>query len=91
MPSAKSLTSMPLRFLFSVFIVYPNPVSDFLYLHKLNRGIYKISILNELGQTIKTENKNLNGIDVSDLADGIYFLKLFASDSMRFFSFIKQQ
>lgn len=61
--------------------VYPNPVENTLYLKENNKGtageISSFSILNSTGQLIKKTDKNgKDGIDVSDLPNGVYYLQL---------------
>ncbi|MBO4876366.1 MAG: C10 family peptidase [Bacteroidales bacterium] len=57
------------------FEVYPNPVSDVLYLNNLSCGQVDYSIFNVLGQEV------MNGISsgtisVADLEKGVYFLQI---------------
>ena len=52
-------------------ICYPNPTKDILY---LNRDCSWI-LYNEFGQQVLTNNSDL--VNMSDLASGIYFLKLY--------------
>ena len=52
--------------------VYPNPVSDQLMVSA--RGQYRI--VNMVGQVMKTGRLDGSGIDVSALADGLYFISV---------------
>jgi hypothetical protein len=58
-------------------LIYPNPVSDYLYL-AAQQNIGAISILNQLGQEVYT-NKNINSkeytINILSLNEGIYTLR----------------
>ncbi len=60
--------------------VYPNPCNNFLYI-QLNQSFSKansVLIINSLGQTV-LELKNINTnnpINISDLADGLYVVKI---------------
>jgi hypothetical protein len=60
------------------FKVYPNPVSNTLYFNNdTNTLISKVIIFNQLGQIVLTSNEKIDsGINVSELANGIYFAKL---------------
>jgi hypothetical protein len=60
------------------FKVYPNPVTITLYFKDDKATlITEVSIFNQLGQLVLTSNEKINsGINVSELANGIYFAKL---------------
>jgi hypothetical protein len=55
-------------------IIYPNPVTDFLYLRNVKQSD-KIEIISILGQTILTGNYH-DKIDISSFPSGTYFLKV---------------
>lgn len=57
--------------------VYPNPVTDFLYVETPENAV-SISIVNTLGQTVKSlkPKGGVEKIDVSALNVGIYFVKI---------------
>jgi acetyl esterase/lipase len=66
-------------------IVYPNPTQDKLHLKSAN-SFNKISVLNTLGQLIRTyqgANKTNQAIDVSELPSGIYTLKVILTDGSK--------
>ncbi|MFD0962768.1 choice-of-anchor J domain-containing protein [Pseudofulvibacter geojedonensis] len=58
------------------FNYYPNPVQDKLVVSAKNQ-IEVLSIINMLGQTVKTVTPNINNyeLDFSDLKSGVYFVK----------------
>ncbi len=57
------------------FNIYPNPTSDILNISlKNNLVLEHVTIYNNLGQVVKTANKNV--IDVSELAKGLYFVEV---------------
>jgi hypothetical protein len=70
--------------------IYPNPANDFLNIQSKNPiEIASINIYNALGQFAMTSASNENGVDVSDLSAGIYFVKI-SSDQGTFNSkFVK--
>ncbi len=74
-------------------LVYPNPVEDELSID-LGDGIYSFSIVNNLGEIVRSEDYSVKNvkIDVSDLAPGIYFIRLNRRDADKFNSvkFIKR-
>ncbi|MDP1727539.1 MAG: T9SS type A sorting domain-containing protein [Bacteroidota bacterium] len=60
----------------TVFTAFPNPVKDILHisLNQHNAG-YEIEVISLIGQTLlKTQNNS--SIDVSQLCEGIYFIKV---------------
>ena len=65
-------------------IIYPNPTKDNIVIKSVVKG--EVEIRNILGETIITSQKETESkvIDVSDLASGIYILKL-GQTSRKFF------
>jgi hypothetical protein len=59
------------------FKVYPNPAQDQLTIETPSAA-YKISLVNSVGQLVYYEEKcsGKRQIDVSDLTDGIYFMRI---------------
>ena len=55
--------------------VYPNPVSDVLYLNNLSCGQVNYSIFNVLGQEV-TNGISHETISVANLDRGVYFLQI---------------
>lgn len=70
-------------------LIYPNPVESKLFIDSQNKVIDKIEIFNSLGQAVKTINTDFNEINVSELASGIYLMKLYSEGSMESKKFIK--
>lgn len=56
-------------------ILFPNPTSNFVNI-KSSRNIYSVEIYDLLGNILTTKNNDNNIIDISDLSNGIYFLKM---------------
>lgn len=70
------------------FQIYPNPASEYLHI-KTQLSNYNCSIYNSLGQKVNatlSENK----IDISNLSNGIYFLKIETETGAATKKFIKQ-
>lgn len=66
----------------SAVTIYPNPVKDKVSINGLDdTKIKKASIISILGQNIKTIDKPGNQIDISNLEDGVYLLKLQLEDN----------
>ena len=75
----------------SSFTYYPNPVNDILNL-SYSQTIERVSIYNLLGQEVitKTLNNNLGQIDMSNLANGTYLVKVFADNQTKTIKVLKQ-
>lgn len=77
--------------------VYPNPTSDYLNISSVKNtfSIDRIEIYSINGQTLKSYSKNLTDLsklNISDLADGTYFLKILDTDNnFQTIKFIKTQ
>jgi spore germination protein YaaH len=57
--------------------IYPNPTNDFIKIaNSKNIELTKISLFNTLGQTTIISNPKNKHIDISNLTNGIYFLKI---------------
>jgi len=73
---------------FDNVVIYPNPASDFLSVDGLKSNVnYKMSLLSLDGKTIfesriKAENSIVN-ISLSEVADGIYFMRISAGTSLK--------
>jgi len=70
---------------------FPNPASDFLTLQGLTEGSTSITIINCLGQSIKTEqvNNSNNQIEITELPIGIYLIRATQGTAAYQFQFIK--
>ncbi len=72
-----------------VFGVYPNPVADVLYFMN-PQNIQKVEIANILGQNVKVFDVVYDSHDVSDLANGIYFVRLHVEGEVIVKSLVKK-
>ena len=69
--------------------LYPNPTSSILNLqYPTDLKLEKAVFYNTLGQTILTSTETT--WDVSDFANGVYFLKVFNANGIQTFTFIKK-
>jgi sugar lactone lactonase YvrE len=59
------------------FVIYPNPVKDYLTI-KGNTVVNKVTVFNSLGQILFEKNQNNNefSLDLSNLSNGNYFIKI---------------
>lgn len=60
--------------------IYPNPVSNTLYLSDSNLKVEKVLIYTISGVLVKTVQKGSESIDVSQLAAGTYLAKIYTSE-----------
>lgn len=73
------------------FLLFPNPVSDRLYLRSESYIVTGASyeVYNTLGLLVKKGKYDAEGITVSHLATGMYWLQLKANDSSMSYKFNK--
>ncbi len=72
------------------FSVYPNPVEDRLSINTKLED-YSIEIINSLGQVVNFQKNNngLQTVDYSNLASGMYLLKLTSGDISESFKIVR--
>ncbi len=70
--------------------IYPNPTSHQLSIVGKQLDINEIQIINETGKIIKTINQDINTIEVGNLPNGVYFMKLITDEKIIIKKFIKQ-
>ncbi|SHG13175.1 Por secretion system C-terminal sorting domain-containing protein [Flavobacterium fluvii] len=58
------------------FTLYPNPVTNTIFLSSFNQKIEKVEIYNMTGTLVKSIGKEVEAIDVSNLSLGIYLVKV---------------
>ncbi len=65
--------------------VYPNPVSNTLFIESKNNNFNQVTIMNTLGQVIKQQalKAGKNNIETSDLGAGIYYLLIKGNEGAR--------
>ena len=76
----------------SKIILSPNPVynSFSLILEDKNQIVQKITLLNVHGQVIKGINSPNNKIDVSELSNGIFYVKLITENKTFYKKMVKK-
>lgn len=74
-----------------ILSVFPNPVDKYLIISS-NTNLTTIELSNAVGQIIfsKFMNANEANVDMSNLENGIYFLKLYYKDAFKTIKIIKQ-
>ena len=56
--------------------VYPNPVTDYLYIEGLGSTVEEVSLFDFNGRLIETVTEGTD-IDLTDLSSGVYFLQIY--------------
>ncbi|WP_179339405.1 T9SS type A sorting domain-containing protein [Winogradskyella ludwigii] len=69
--------------------IYPNPVSDQLFISNRNSKDLDIVIYDILGKQVLQKKSIKQSVDVSNLLDGIYFLEINSDNGMRIEKIIK--
>jgi endonuclease I len=73
------------------FNIYPNPVSDKLFIELAKNQIVEISIFNVLGKKVLTKKQNANqSIEVSHLNTGLYLVEISNENSVGIAKMLKQ-
>ena len=70
--------------------VFPNPVSNTLFISSENIQIEKISVYSISGKQVLDDSNFENSLDVSSLSEGIYFLEISSPEGKSIQKFIKQ-
>lgn len=70
--------------------MYPNPTKGMLYINTVGTPISKIEILEVSGRLIREEINSTEGVDLSNLNSGLYYVKIFSGDSFTIKRLIKE-
>lgn len=70
--------------------VFPNPTNTLLNIRGLNTTLESVEVYNVTGQRVMNTTTNLETINVSTIANGVYFLKINAANASRTLKFIKE-
>lgn len=70
--------------------IYPNPVSDILYMNGLNDETAVATVFDVSGKIVMSRQLTGTTLDVSSLAKGIYILRVTTADSVKTTRFVKQ-
>jgi hypothetical protein len=72
------------------FVLFPNPVSDILKLNYQGLNTSQVSVFNVIGEEVAKYEQGVSEFDLSDLAQGIYFIKIRIGDKIETRKIIKQ-
>lgn len=62
--------------------IHPNPTSNILNIEIDEFAIDKVEVLSMSGKLLKSTTVNINSIDISNLPNGVYFLKIYTDDHL---------
>jgi hypothetical protein len=62
--------------------IFPNPATNYLFIQYDRIKINEIQIVSTTGKTIRTFELSLSNINISDIPNGIYFVKLFTDQKV---------
>jgi len=73
------------------FQIYPNPAQDFIYIDFPDDQIIKFQLLDNLGRVLKVFDfpQSPLSVDLQDIQNGVYFIKITNSDSTLLRCFLK--
>lgn len=71
-------------------VILPNPASQTLGILNSVLPLKEVSVIDFQGKTIKTLNEGFENIDVSNLSNGVYFLKISSENTQTIKKFIKK-
>ena len=75
----------------SICKIYPNPAADIIFADVTNANNAQVQIINALGKVVASCNTNpADGINVSNIADGIYTVKIITADNVYVGRFVKR-
>jgi len=72
------------------FYIYPNPVSDQLFITSENLQIETIKIYSISGKEVMNFESNEESIDVSSLSEGLYFIEVSSLEGKSIQKFVKE-
>jgi heat shock protein HslJ len=70
--------------------IYPNPVSNQLFIASEGITIEKLAVYSMSGKQVIEASANLNSIDVSNLSEGLYFIEVSSSEGKSVQKFLKK-
>ncbi|AUC82681.1 M43 family zinc metalloprotease [Lacinutrix sp. Bg11-31] len=70
--------------------IFPNPTNDILNIKGLETTLESVEVYSVTGKRVITASTNLETINVSAIANGVYFLKLNTANASKTIKFIKE-
>ncbi|WP_055436022.1 M43 family zinc metalloprotease [Lacinutrix algicola] len=78
------------EFRLSGISVYPNPTNNLLNIKGIDVALESVEVYSVTGQRVLTATTNLETVNVSAIAKGVYFLKLNTANATKTIKFIKE-
>ena len=69
--------------------IYPNPVSDNLFISKPNSEVLDVVLYDVYGNSVLQQKTIEESVDVSILTEGVYFIKISSANGTRIQKIIK--
>ena len=69
--------------------IYPNPTKNLLFIDNVKNKVETVEVISASGQVILRQKLNGNSISISNLSEGIYFIKMYSKQSVITKKFIK--
>jgi hypothetical protein len=70
--------------------IYPNPATDIVHIQHSEVAVQKVEIYSINGQLVRSQNNNLERIDVNTLKSGLYIMKLYTANASKTIKLIRQ-
>lgn len=86
---AKATLNTEKEVLFDSIALFPNPVTTVLNIDSKSLHLVKIEVYSILGQKVKEINFNLNVVEMYDLANGVYLIRLYSEKGVSVRKIIK--
>ncbi len=77
------------QFSVNAISLYPNPTKDFLFIKGDIQSINSIEIYDVTGKLVKKLNQNFNSMNLSDLVDSIYLIRVYSANKTNTLKIIK--
>jgi hypothetical protein len=72
--------------------LYPNPASNMITIGGSNAGhISKMELIEMSGRVMKSTAENVTSMDISNLSNGIYMIRVLSDDKTYLLKFVKQE
>jgi hypothetical protein len=76
-------------FLEDTFVIWPNPVKDFLYIKNGANDIDRVIVTDLLGKVVLEQAGNVTAVNLESLAGGIYLASIFSGNAACTAKFVK--
>ncbi len=85
-----SLETSRVENVFTSFNVYPNPVKEHLTISAFDSEVKSVDVINSKGKTVMSIVGKTEQLDISQLIDGVYFVRIIATEGIGVEKIIKK-